>query len=132
MKLQVPTQLPADLESLVRETIGSCIAVHRELGPGLLEAIYPRAVAVELEARGISFELERSIPVRYRGHLICHQRLDVFVDGRLILEIKSVERLLAIHLAQVTSYLRVTGARIGLLVNFNVPILAQGIRRVVL
>jgi len=132
MKLQVPTELPADLESLVRETIGSCIAVHRELGPGLLEAIYPRAVAVELEARGISFELERSIPVRYRGQVICNQRLDVFVDGRLILEIKSVERILAIHVAQVISYLRVTGARIGLLINFNVPILAQGIRRVVL
>ena len=121
-----------DLEHLVRETIGSCIAVHRELGPGLVEAIYPRAVAVELQARGISFELERSIPVRYRGQVICHQRLDVLVDGRLILEIKSVERILAIPVAQVISYLRVTGARIGLLINFNVPILAQGIRRVVL
>jgi GxxExxY protein len=132
MKLLVPTELPPDLEHLVRETIGSCIAVHRELGPGLLEAIYPRAVAVELEARGIRFELERSIPVRYRGQVICHQRLDVFVDGRLILEIKAVERILAIHVAQVISYLRLTGARIGLLINFNVPSLAQGIRRVVL
>jgi len=103
MKLLVPTELPPDLEHLVRETIGSCIAVHREPGPGLLEAIYPRAVAVELEARGIRFEFERSIPVRYRGQVICHQRLDVFVDGRLILEIKAVERILAIHVAQVIS-----------------------------
>lgn len=132
MKLRIPTELPAALESLVRETIGSCIAVHRELGPGLLEGIYPRAVAVELEARGVPFELERSIPVRYRGSVICHQRLDVFVDSRLILEVKSVERILPIHVAQVISYLRVTESRIGLLVNFNVPVLAQGIRRIVL
>jgi GxxExxY protein len=132
MKLLVPTDLPPDLEHLVQETIGSCIAVHRELGPGLLESIYPRAVAVELQARGISFELERSIPVRYRGQVLCHQRLDVLIDSRLILEIKSVERILAIQVAQVISYLRVTGTRVALLVNFNVPILAQGIRRVVL
>ena len=132
MKLRVPTDLPPDLEHLVRETIGSCISVHRELGPGLLESTYPRAVAVELKTRGVKFELERSIPVRYRGQVLCHQRLDLLIDSRLILEIKSVERILAIHVAQVISYLRVTGTRIGLLVNFNVPILAQGIRRVVL
>jgi len=132
MKLRVPTDLPPDLEHLVTETIGSCISVHRELGPGLLESTYPRAVAVELKTRGVKFELERSIPVRYRGQVLCHQRLDLLIDSRLILEIKSVERILAIHVAQVISYLRVTGTRIGLLVNFNVPILAQGIRRVVL
>ena len=112
MKLLVPTDLPPDLEHLVQETIGSCIAVHRELGPA----------RVHISA----------IPVRYRGQVLCHQRLDVLIDSRLILEIKSVERILAIHVAQVISYLRVTGTRVALLVNFNVPILAQGIRRVVL
>ncbi len=130
--LRVPISLPPDLELLSQRTIGACLAVHRALGPGLLEGVYPRAVACELEELGIPFELERSIPIRYRDRVICHQRLDVLVDGRLILEIKSVERIAPIHVAQIISYLRVTHVRIGLLVNFNVEILKQGIRRVVL
>jgi GxxExxY protein len=132
MSLRIPSTLPPELESLVRRTIGCCIKVHRELGPGLLEGVYPRAVALELETQAIPVELERSIPIRYLERVICHQRLDLFVDRQLVLEIKSVECLLPIHTAQVISYLRVTGARVGLLVNFNVPILAQGIRRIVL
>ncbi len=94
--------------------------------------MYSRAVCIELEARGIPFEAEKPVPIRYRGKLLCHQRIDLFVDDRLVLEIKSVERIHPVHIAQVVSYLRITDARIGLVVNFNVPVLKQGLRRVVL
>ena len=130
--LRIESRLSDDLEKLVRDVIGCCLAVHRELGPGLLEAIYTRAVGMELGARGIPFEAEKAVPVLYRGRPLCHQRLDLFIDKRVVLEIKSVDLLHLIHRAQVISYLRVTGARVGLLVNFNVPVLKQGIRRVVL
>lgn len=129
--MRIPTSLPEDLESLVRETIGACIAVHRELGSGMSEGVYAAALRVELEVRRLPFESEKTFPVSYRGKLLCHQRVDLLVDGRLIVEIKSVERLHAAHVAQAVSYVRLAGARIGLLVNFNVPILKQGIRRVV-
>ena len=96
------------------------------------EGVYAAATRLELNERGIPFETEKSYPVRYRGKLLCHQRLDLFVGQRLVIEIKSVERLHPVHVAQVVSYLRLTGARVGLLVNFNVPMLKQGIRRIVL
>ena len=83
------------------------------------------------KARGIPFESEKTVPVRYKGHLIGHHRIDLLVDRRLVVEIKSVEGIHSVHVAQVVSYLRVTGVHIGLLVNFNVPLLKQGIRRVV-
>jgi GxxExxY protein len=130
--LRVPSSLPPELEKLMRDTIGSCIAVHREFGPGMSEVVYSRATCMELDARGIPFEFEKPVPIRYRGKLVCRQRVDLFVDGFLILEIKSVERIHPVHVAQVVSYLRITGARAGLIVNFNVPVLKQGLRRVVL
>jgi GxxExxY protein len=130
--LRIVSTLPPELDNLVRRTIGALIDVHRELGSGLSEGIYHAAAEVELMARGIPFESERSVPVRYRGHLLGHQRINLFVDGKVIVELKSVEQLHPAHVAQVVSYLRVTGTRVALLVNFNVPILAQGIRRVVL
>ena len=130
--LRLSSSLPADLDDLVRQTIGCCIAVHRELGPGLLETVYPRAIAIELKSRNIPYSREKAIPIKYRDTLICHHRIDLLIDGRLVLEVKSVERLGRIHVAQVINYLRVTGARVGLLVNFNVPILKEGIRRIVL
>jgi len=117
---------------LVRQTIGACLAVHRELGPGLNEGVYTRAMRIELAAQCIPFMSEKLIPVRYRGELLCHQRIDLFVDNRLVLEVKSVEQLHRVHFAQVVGYLRLTGSRIGLLVNFNVPVLKQGIHRVIL
>jgi GxxExxY protein len=131
-RLRVTSPLPDDLEEIVHDTIGSCIAVHEELGPGLLESVYAKAVASELRLRSIPSERERLVPIRYRGEVICHHRLDIFVAERLVLEIKAAERLLPIHTAQVISYLHVTGARVGLPVNFNVALLKQGIRRLVL
>ena len=130
--MRVESKLSPELEQLVRDVIGACLAVHRELGPGMSESVYSKAVCIELTTRGFPFELEKSIPIRYRGQLLCHQRLDLFVDGRLVLEIKSVEQIHPVHVAQTVSYLRVTGSEVGLVVNFNVPILKQGIRRVVL
>jgi GxxExxY protein len=87
---------------------------------------------MELEDRGMSFEMEKPLPVNYRGRLLCHQRLDMFVDGRLVLELKSVETFHPDHVAQVISYLRLTNSRLGLLINFNVSVLKHGIRRIVL
>ena len=98
----------------------------------MLEAIYQRAVAIELESRGISHEVERSIPVIFKSQPICHQRVDLIVDEQVILELKAVERLTPLHEAQALSYLRVAGLRIALLIYFNVPVLKSGIRRIVL
>ena len=130
--LRVASTLPDDLESLIREVIGCCVAVHRELGPGLLEGVYPRAIAMDLDERGIRYSTEKTVAIRYRGRVLCYQRIDLLVDDRLVVEVKSVERLIPIHIAQVINYLRVTGTRAGLLINFNVPLLKQGIRRIVL
>lgn len=124
--------LPDQTETLVRKTIGCCLAVHRELGPGMSEAVYSKAVGFELTANAIHFEVEKPLPVRYRGQLLCHQRVDLYVEQQLVLEIKAVEQLHPVHIAQAVSYLRLTGAPIALVVNFNVRLLKQGIRRVVL
>jgi GxxExxY protein len=129
--LRLVSTLPPDLEDLVQRTIGALLDVHRELGPGMSESVYAAALQLELESRGIPFESEKPVPVRYKGHLIGHHRIDLLVDRRLVVEIKSVECIHSVHVAQAVSYLRVTGARIALLVNFNVPLLKQGIRRVV-
>jgi len=129
--LRIVSTLPPDLEDLVQRTIGGLLDVHRELGSGMSESVYAAATRLELEARSIPFESEKTVPVRYRGHLIGHHRIDLLVDQRLVVEIKSIESIHSVHVAQVVSYLRVTGAKIGLLVNFNVPLRKQGIRRVV-
>ena len=130
--LRVPSNLPAELEELIHATIGCCITVHRALGPGLLEKIYSRAIAMELSAAGIGIECEKHYPVMYRGQLLSHQRVDFVVAGQVVLEIKSVERLTPLDRAQVLNYLRITKLRAGLLMNFNVPILQDGIKRIVL
>ena len=130
--LKLPSHLSDELEELIYRTIGCCITVHRALGPGLLETIYTRAICLELEAENISFEREKLYPVIYRGRLLCQQRLDLVVDGQLVLEVKSVEQLNPIHRAQILSYLRVSKIAVGLLINFNVPILQDGLKRVVL
>lgn len=130
--LRIATPLPPDGEKLVSEVIGAALAVHRELGPGLLEAAYQRALSIELDNRGVSHDVERRVPILFRGSLLCEQRLDLVVDDRVIVEVKAIERLAPIHIAQAISYLRATGLRIALLVNFNVPVLKAGIRRIVL
>jgi len=130
--LRLPTHLSDELEDLIHRVIGCCIRVHRELGPGLLERIYVRAVCVELELADIPFEVEKSIPAMYRGRLLCDQKLDIVVNGQLVLEIKAVDHLNPVHQAQLLCYLRVSKFPVGLVINFNVPILQDGLKRIVL
>jgi GxxExxY protein len=94
--------------------------------------MYAGALAIELDARGESYATERTVPVLYRGKLICHQRIDLLVGDQLIVEVKSADRFHSIHLAQILTYLRLTKLRAGLLANFNVAIMKDGLRRVVL
>jgi GxxExxY protein len=132
MLTRVHSPLPPELEDLVQTIIGCCLRVHSELGPGLSEEVYVRACCAELEFAGIPFEREKALPVIYRNRTLCHNRVDIFVDGRVVLEIKSVERIHPVHLAQTVSYLRLTAARVGLVIDFNTERLRDGIRRVVL
>ena len=116
----------------MRRVIGCALAVHRALGPGFLESIYRRAMWIELAAQNLSFESERSIRVVYRGIEIPGQRVDLIVDGEIVVELKTVTRFDPVHTAQVISYLRSTGLSGGLLINFRVPVLRMGLKRVVL
>jgi GxxExxY protein len=114
------------------EIIGAAIEVHRELGPGLLESSYEICLARELELRGISFEFELPLPLEYKGvRLDCGYRLDLLVAGAVIVEVKSVEKLAPIHDAQLLTYLKLTGVKVGLLINFNVVVLKAGLKRLV-
>ena len=113
-------------------TIGCAIAVHKALGPGFLESIYQKAMRVELEARGLSYECEKTVVVRYRGVELHGERVDLIIENRIIVEIKAVIRLDDVHRAQLVSYLRTTGLRGGLLMNFRVPVLPRGLQRIVL
>jgi GxxExxY protein len=106
--------------------------VHRELGPGLLEKIYSRAMCIELTAKGIRFEREKRYPIRYRGQLLAEQRVDFIVENQIVLEIKSIEQLSPTHHRQIVNYMRVASMRAGLLVNFNVSLLIDGMSRKVL
>ena len=130
--LRIASVLDDATEALITRIIGICIAVHRELGPGLLESIYGRAICLELETAGLSFEVEKQVPVLYRGNVLCHHRLDIVVDLKVLLEIKAVERLVPIHYAQVLSYLRISKLPVALLMNFNSVVLPDGMKRIVL
>lgn len=124
--------IPSNVEFIATQTIGAAIEVHRALGPGFLEKIYQEALCLELQAREIRFERERPVAVHYRGVSIPGQRIDLIVDTCLIVELKATEALDTAHTAQLISYLRTTGLRLGLLLNFNRPTLRDGIRRIVL
>jgi len=130
--LRVQSNLGPEIEDLIYRIIGCCIAVHRELGPGLVEAIYNRAVALELEAQGLPFEREKPFPVTYRGKRLYVHRVDLVVANEVILELKAVDRLHPVHVGQALSCLRVSKLRIALLINFNVALLPEGIQRVAL
>jgi GxxExxY protein len=119
-------------DELAKAVIGAAIEVHRILGPGYLESVYEEALAVELKLRGIPFERQKSMGVDYKGHAVGEGRLDLLVDGCLIVELKTVESLAPIHSAQVISYLKATQLPLGLLINFNVPLLKDGLKRIIL
>ena len=121
-----------NLDRLARSVMGAAIEVHRNLGPGLQEPLYAPAIAIELSIRGIPFEPEVILPVTFKGHPLGTRKIDLLVDKRLIVELKSVEALAPIHTAQLICYLRLTGNHLGLLINFSVPLLKDGVKRVVL
>jgi GxxExxY protein len=117
-------------DPLTERIIGLAIDIHRHLGPGLLESAYEECLAFELEQAGIAFERQISVPIVYKSiRLDCAYRLDLKIENRLIVEVKSVERLMPIHEAQLITYLRLTGLPVGLLLNFNTNVLKNGIRR---
>jgi GxxExxY protein len=130
--LRVDTKLDSSTEDLIYRTIGCCIEVHRHLGPGLLETIYQRAVALELSATGVPFVRGKRFPVIYRNVCLYTHIVDLIVDSKLLLELKAVEHLHPVHDAQTISCLRVSKLQVALLINFNVAVLPQGIRRKVL
>lgn len=122
-----------EFDDLSNQVIGKAIEVHRVLGPGLLETTYEQCLAHELGQAGIGFKLQHPLPVHYKGiRLDCGYRVDVMVEDQLILELKSVDTLVGIHQAQLLTYMKLAGIKTGLLINFNVPQLKEGIKRFVL
>ncbi len=119
-------------DALSYQIIGAAIEVHRHLGPGLLESAYEECLCHELKKQNITFKRQVPLPVHYKGvKLDCGYRLDVVVDDCVILELKSVEKLLPIHDAQLLTYLKLANVRLGILINFNTAVLKNGIKRIV-
>jgi GxxExxY protein len=137
-KTQSPQRLHKEyvstrLNKLSYEVIGAALEVHRMLGPGLLESAYCKSLCRELFVRGIPYKKEHPLPLDYKGlYLDCGYRMDIVVDDSIVVEVKSVEALAPIHDAQVLTYLRIGGYKLGLLINFNVAVLKNGIHRRIL
>ena len=122
-----------EFEDLTKKIIGAAIEVHKALGPGLLESAYEACLCHELHLRGLLFKRQQPLPVRYKGiELDCGYVLDIIVDDKVVLELKAVEELLPVHEAQLLSYLRLGGYKIGLLLDFHAPVLKDGLKRMVL
>lgn len=121
-----------DVDVLSNLVLGAAIEVHRELGPGLLEKIYQECLCYELKEKGCEVSIEATLPVRYKKLLFdTAYRVDIIVDNSLLIEVKTVECLMPVHKAQLLSYLKLSNLKLGLLINFNVPQLKQGIKRIV-
>jgi GxxExxY protein len=117
---------------LTERIIGACIEIHRSLGPGLLESAYEECLCHELSVAGIAFERQKPLPVYYKNvKLDCGYCLDLVVEGKVIVELKAIENLMPIHEAQLLTYLKLSGLTLGLLINFNVPMLKNGVKRIV-
>jgi GxxExxY protein len=117
---------------LTQEVIGAAMEVHRTLGPGLLESVYEDCLAFELGLRDLPFERQKALTVNYKGHALetC-LRIDLVVGNSVLVELKALDKIMPIHQAQLLTYLRLSNARVGLLINFNVPVLKDGIKRMV-
>jgi len=122
-------QDPDGVNSLTERIIGCALAVHRAFGAGLLASVYTACLVLELQAAGLQVETERKVSLRYRGQPVGGFKIDLIVEGKVVLEVKAVEQLAPVHGAQLLTYLKVTGCPVGLLINFNVPVLKNGIRR---
>jgi GxxExxY protein len=123
---------PGNINEITERVIGASIEVHKQLGPGLLESVYEQCLCHELRLRNISYKRQQDLPIHYKGlALDGGYRTDLVIEEQVIVEIKSVEVILPIHEAQLLTYLRLGGWKIGLLINFHVPVLKFGIRRIV-
>jgi GxxExxY protein len=121
-----------EINKITERIIGCAIEVHRNLGPGLLESVYEAAMCVEFDIQGVHYQRQIVLPVNYKGRAIGEYRLDLLVEDAVVVELKSVERHDPVFEAQILTYLRVTGKRVGLLINFNSKLLKEGIKRFVL
>ena len=122
-----------DIEKIFTQTLNSAFEVHKTLGPGLLENTYQQCLAHELKQRNLHIETEKPLPVSYKGiQLECGYRIDILVENQIIIELKAVEKLNDLHLAQIMSYMKLSDIKLGLLVNFNTRYLKDGIKRVAL
>ena len=121
-----------ETERIAREVIGAAIEVHRALGPGFLESVYEEALCIELDLQGIPYKRQSAVAINYKGRQVGEGRLDLLVGDKLIVELKAVDSLAPIHSAQVISYLKTTELPLGIVINFNVPVLKQGIKRIIL
>lgn len=120
-------------DPLTAAVIGAAIEVHREMGPGLLESVYQKCMEIELTLRGMTFQPQAPLPVVYKGHRVDDDfRMDLYFPQQLVVELKAIERLLPVHEAQLLTYLRLSKTHVGLLINFNVPVLKNGLKRMVL
>lgn len=120
-------------DQAAKQIIDSAIAVHREMGPGLLESVYEICLTYELEKRNVKFVRQKPFPIIYDGHkLDCDLRLDLLVDDRVIVELKTAEKIIPLHEAQIMSYMKISQKRLGLILNFNAPLMKQGIKRFVM
>jgi GxxExxY protein len=123
----------SDFNQITEQIIGAAIEVHRHLGPGLLESTYEECLCHELSLRGIPFERQKIVPLEYKGKLLdCSYRVDILVSGQIVVEVKATEAIEPVHEAQLLTYLKVGGWKVGLLINFNVAVLKDGICRRVL
>ena len=121
-----------ELNSITEKIIGAAIEIHRNMGPGLFENIYEKCLCYELGLQNISFERQKYIPITYKGNTFSFGfRADLVVEKRVVVELKSVKELLPIHESQVLNYLKLSKIKLGLLINFNVPILIKGIKRII-
>jgi GxxExxY protein len=123
----------AERDPLTHAVIGAAIEVHREMGPGLLELIYLQCMDAELRMRGLSFVPRAKLPLNYKGtDLETELQIDFYFPGELVVKLKAVEKLIPVHEAQMLTYLRLSKTRVGLLLNFNVPVLKNGVKRIIL
>jgi GxxExxY protein len=130
--MYVPRSEPSkEVDDLAHKVIGIAIEVHRVLGPGYLENVYEKAMRIEFESQKILFENQLKVQVAYKGQLIGQGRIDFLIGSLLPVELKAVSALLPVHQAQLISYLKMTNLQLGLLINFNVPLLKHGIKRVI-
>lgn len=120
------------LNKITEKIIGCAIEVHRNLGPGLLESIYEKALCVELDEKRIKYQRQLNVPIIYKQRSLGEYRLDLLIEDEIIVEMKAVDKIDPVFEAQLLSYLRMTGKKLGLLINFNVPVLIKGIKRVIL